>query len=350
MNPEGTQLLDNGVMLFDGHDAHPTVEGPKFYKRNGYYFIFAPAGGVATGWQLVLRSKDIYGPYTGKIVMAQGKSIINGPHQGAWIDTQTGEDWFLHFQDKGAYGRIVHLQPMKWLNDWPIIGSDNDNDGTGEPVLVYKKPNVGKVYEKTSPPESDEFDNHLLGMQWQWHANPELTWGFPTGNLGFFRLNCIPKSKDYKNLWDTPNLLMQKLPAEEFTATVKLTFNARFDGEEAGLLIMGQNYQSISLKRDNGKLNVSVVRCIGAEKGKEPEEIFTEPINGSTVYLRVKVEKGANCSFLYSIDGKKYFSAGDKFVAKEGKWIGAKVGLYALREGVINDAGNADIDWFRLEK
>ena len=93
--------------------GNATIEGPKFYKRDGWYYIFAPAGGVPTGWQTVLRSKNIWGPYEWKIVMAQGNTNINGPHQGAWVDTPDGkEDWFFHFQDKEAYGRVVHLQPM----------------------------------------------------------------------------------------------------------------------------------------------------------------------------------------------------------------------------------------------
>ena len=83
LNAEGTEVISDPVMVFDGNDGkNHTVEGPKLYKRNGYYYIFAPAGGVATGWQLVLRSKNIYGPYESKIVMAQGKTNINGPHQG----------------------------------------------------------------------------------------------------------------------------------------------------------------------------------------------------------------------------------------------------------------------------
>ena len=118
-------LDENAVMVFDGHSENPTCEGPKFYKRNGYYYIFSPAGGVTYGWQLVLRSKNVLGPYEAKRVLAQGKSSVNGPHQGAWVATQTGEDWFIHFQDKDAYGRIVHLQPMKWINNWPVIGSDD---------------------------------------------------------------------------------------------------------------------------------------------------------------------------------------------------------------------------------
>ncbi|MCD8208914.1 MAG: glycoside hydrolase 43 family protein, partial [Bacteroidales bacterium] len=138
MSPDGTELLASTRIVYDGHKTQPTIEGTKFYKRNGWYYIFAPAGGVSTGWQTVLRSRNPYGPYEEKVVMAQGNSPVNGPHQGAWIDTPAGEDWFIHFQDKGPYGRITHLQPMTWVEDWPVIGIDEDGDGVGEPVMKYR--------------------------------------------------------------------------------------------------------------------------------------------------------------------------------------------------------------------
>nr|BFF27893.1 hypothetical protein GCM10025732_58580 [Glycomyces mayteni] len=132
MSSDATELLDEGVVVIDGDalDGYRTLEGPKFYKRDGWYWIFAPAGGVAEGWQSAFRSRDPLGPYEDRIVLAQGSTAVNGPHQGAWVDTREGADWFLHFQDKGFLGRVVHLQPMRWDEDgWPVIG-----DG-GEPVL-----------------------------------------------------------------------------------------------------------------------------------------------------------------------------------------------------------------------
>ena len=350
MNVDGTKLDGNSVMVFDGHKAHPTVEGPKLYKRNGYYYIFAPAGGVPTGWQLVLRSKNIFGPYEPKIVMAQWQTDINGPHQGAWVDTQTGEHWFLNFQDLGVSGRVVHLNPMKWINDWPIIGVDSDGDGCGEPVRRYKKPNVGKIYPKITPPESDEFNTNMLGLQWQWHANYQTTWGYPSGNLGFFRLNCTSRPSGAINLWSIPNLLLQKFPAPEFKVTTKLTFDARFDGEEVGLVVMGMDYGKLAIRRSDGKLEVLTASCKQADKGRTEEIQETKPFDSATIYLRVQVHKGGECSFSYSADNMEYIAIGDLFKAREGKWIGAKVGLYALRNGVINDAGSADVDWFRVEK
>ena len=350
MASDGTKLEGQSVMVFDGHKGHPTVEGPKFYKRNGYYYIFAPAGGVPTGWQLVLRSKNVFGPYESKIVMAQGKTDINGPHQGAWVDTKTGEHWFLNFQDLGAYGRVVHLNPMKWVSDWPVIGVDADGDGTGEPVRTYKKPNVGKVYPITTPAESDEFNGSAPGLQWQWHANYQNAWGYSSGNLGFFRLNCIPRPAEAQNLWGISNLLLQKFPAPVFTATTKLTFDARFDGEEVGLVVMGMDYGAVSLVRNNSKLEIRTVVCKQADKSGKEEITESQPLPNATVYLRVEVRIGAECNCSYSIDGTTFTPIGKTFKAREGKWIGAKLGFYAVRNGNINDAGSADIDWFRIEK
>src|SRR5215831_9125314 len=221
MSADGTKLLDDGVMVFDGHDQNPTVEGPKLYKRNGYYYIFAPAGGVENGWQLVLRSKNIYGPYEQRIVLAQGKTDINGPHQGAWVETPSGESWFIHFQDKGAYGRVVHLQPVQWINDWPVIGVDREGRGQGAPVESFKKPNVGRTWPKATPPDSDEFDQNRLGLQWQWQANPQPNWAFPAGTLGFMRLFAVPPPKGFQNFWDSPNLLLQKFFSSNFTVTTE---------------------------------------------------------------------------------------------------------------------------------
>ncbi len=348
MNKDGLSANNDDVMIIDGHTDEPTIEGPKFYKRNGYYYIFAPAGGVATGWQTVMRAKNIFGPYEKRKVMEQGKTTVNGPHQGAWVQTQTGEDWFLHFQDQFAYGRVVHLQPMKWQQDWPVIGSDEDNDGIGEPVTVYKKPNVGKkTFPVATPPESDEFNYPKLGLQWQWHANPQITWGLPT-SMGYYNLNCIPVPKDYNNLFDIPNLLLQKFPANEFTATTKITFNSRFDGEYTGLVIMGLDYSFLCLKQNEGKLFLSQKTALRSDKkGVESENKRIE-IKDRTIYLQVKVKSGGICNFFYSEDGQKFNAIGDTFTAREGKWIGAKIGFLALREGVINDAGSVAIDWFRI--
>lgn len=349
MNPEGSVANDDAVLVIDGHETDGTIEGPKLYKRNGYYYIFAPAGGVSTGWQTVLRSKNIFGPYENKKVMDQGKTTINGPHQGAWVQTQTAEDWFFHFQDKGTYGRVLHLEPMKWVDNWPVIGADVDNNGIGEPVASYKKPNVGKSYPIATPADSDEFNDSKLGLQWQWHANPQVYWGFPS-KLGFYTLFCRPKPEQALNLFDIPNLLLQKFPAEEFTSTAKMTFNSRFDGEYTGLVVVGMDYSFLRVKQQKGKLYLSQVSCKNADKKDLETESESVKIGNKTFYLQVKVKKEGICSFSFSLDGENFTPFGTDFKSREGKWIGSKIGFVAAREGIINDAGSVSIDWFRVTK
>lgn len=351
LNKEGNQAIDEGVMVYDGHDADPTIEGPKFYKRNGFYYIFAPAGGVATGWQTVLRSKNIYGPYERKIVMDQGTTSINGPHQGAWVTTPSGEDWFLHFQDKGAYGRVVHLQPMKWVHNWPVIGLDKDGDGKGEPVLVHKKPNAGISSIRQTPGEGDEFNGNVLGLQWQWMGNPKPTWAFPNPAAGTLRLFSARVPDTARNLWEVPSLLLQKFPAPQFMVTTKLTFrpNEKLFTEKTGLTVMGLRYASISIQ-NHKEGNLIVFAAADAGKGKAEVETVLSKVASRTVYFRLKVIDSARCRFSYSFDGINFTDAGDEFVAEPGKWKGAKMGLFCLRRSETNDSGYADVDWFRVEQ
>lgn len=362
LNKEGTAVISDPVLVFDGNDGvNHTIEGAKFYKRNGFYYLFAPAGGVVSGWQLVMRSKDVYGPYEARIVMAQGKTDINGPHQGGWVDTPAGESWFLHFQDKGAYGRVLHLNPMKWVNDWPVIGVDRDGDGCGDPVSRYRKPKTDKTYPIETPVESDEFDTRKLGLQWEWHANYQDVFGFTT-NMGYARIYGHELSSHFKNFWEVPNLLMQKFPAEEFTATVKLKVSAKNDGQLSGLIIMGWDYSWIGVEKQGEKFLLKQAVCKDAELGNleqvstlavlEPSRKFEAglfPNYEREIYIRVHVGKEAYCRFSYSLDGKKFTEAGTLFKARQGKWIGAKVGMFSVTPHG-KERGWVDVDWFRVEK
>lgn len=362
MNKEGTAVISDPVLVFDGNDGvNHTIEGAKFYKRNGFYYLFAPAGGVVSGWQLVMRSKDVYGPYEARLVMAQGKTDINGPHQGGWVDTPAGESWFLHFQDKGAYGRVLHLNPMKWVNDWPVIGVDKDGDGCGDPVSRYRKPKTDKTYPIETPVESDEFDTRKLGLQWEWHANYQDVFGFTT-NMGYARIYGHELSPHFKNFWEVSNLLMQKFPAEEFTATAKLKVSAKDDGQLSGLIIMGLDYSWIGVEKQGEKFLLKQAVCKDAEQGNleqvstlavlEPSRKFEAglfPNYEREIYIRVHVDKGAYCRFSYSLDGRKFTEAGTLFKARQGKWIGAKVGMFSVTPHG-KERGWLDVDWFRVEK
>jgi beta-xylosidase len=358
LSADGTRLLDEGRMVFDGRAHHPTIEGPKLYKRNGYYYIFAPAGGVKSGWQTALRSKNIYGPYEDRVVMDQGGTKVNGPHQGAWVELQSGESWFVHFQDHGAFGRIVHLQPLRWIDDWPVIGNDADGDGKGEPVASYRKPNVGGVSPSQSTAQtSDEFNEGKLGLQWQWHANPLDSWFSFAERRGQLSLTAMPMPADGKNLWAVPNLLLQKLPAQNFTVTTLVDASHLRAGERSGLLMMGRDYSYIAVVKNQNGIRVVHAVCHDALNGTAETESTVLNVKSRTAFLRVNCVSSLGdviCNFSYSVDGQRFRWMNDIFVAQPGMWIGAKVGLFALgsagagQRGQATTPGHADYDWFRF--
>lgn len=383
MSPDGTKVIGPSQIVYDGHEDQPTIEGTKFYKRNGYYYIFSPAGGVKYGWQVELRSKNPYGPYEEYVGLAQGKSKINGPHQGAWVDTQNGEDWFLHFQDKHAYGRVVHLQPARWKNDWLVIGEDRDGDGCGDPVLTWKKPNLPSS-GNFQPAEDDDFNSTTLGLQWQFEGPYSQYWYFCDAAKSKLRLYGVQAPDNYKNLSDLQNALMQKLPTENFTATAKVKFipnpSYKQKGEEAGFMIKGLDYAALKFVSTENGCVLRYVTCLGAQKGKAEKTIAEIPVkmvkqakpytqkyavddipqprmSTVDVYVRAEVKSSgignnikSHAQFYYSLDGKKYIKMGTPFEVKEGKWVGAKIGFFNMRPESKNDAAFLDIDWIRFTK
>lgn len=393
MSPDGTSLLAPGRIVYDGHKTQPTIEGTKFYKYRGHYYIFSPAGGVPTGWQVVLRADNPLGPYSEKVVMAQGNSPVNGPHQGAWVDTPSGEHWFLHFQDKDAYGRVVHLQPMTWTDeDWPIIGVDNDGDGVGEPVMKYRKP-VLKDSGVFQPAESDDFRSLELGLQWQWNGVPSPYWYFTDtaaeNGSGALKLYSVEQAESWRNLSDSPNLVMQKFPADRFTVTAKVSFTPnpqlKERGENCGLTVFGLDYFALKLVDTEDGIILQAVECKDALEGTAESVLATIPLPSESlpmpysdkymsttvppvaplayrqagVYFRFMVEPkerqgnvpDAECSFMYSLDGRKWTPLPDKsfrFTARPGKWIGAKFGFFCNRHASKNDSGWMQVDFVEV--
>ena len=439
MAPDGTHLLAPSRIVYDGHLSQPTIEGTKLYKREGWYYIFSPAGGVATGWQTVLRSKDLYGPWEERVVMAWAPGTINGPHQGGWVTDAAGKDWFIYFQDKGAYGRIVHLQPMTWRADgWPVIGEDPDGDGVGQPVASWKCPEIlrsaqndseghaqndskghaqndrsglvqhnskghaqndskghaqndskGLVQqdgrsvschsEERSDEESVAASPYGLPLEWQFPAVPSAYWSMALpGGVRLFSVEQLEKG-----LWNCPNLLLQKFPAERFTVSACLSFrpNPALKGEEAGFVVMGNDYAALRLTDTAEGARLEYLTCQGANKGGADQvqpitllpyrylelphgyESKNVPLvhypDFPEVKIWVKLEvtprpvegnvPDAVCTFSWSRDGKRYTAVKEEFIAKPELWIGAKFGFWCNRYSHKNDGGCLDILGLRVE-
>ena len=332
MDPEGRHLTGPVHTIFHDPENHPTAEGPKFHKRGDWYYVFAPAGGWSSGWQLVLRSKHVLGPYEHRIVMAQGETEINGPHQGALVDTPGGDEWFIHFQERPPYGRIVHLQPVTWTDGWPLIGKPSKKAGVGEPVASALKP-IMLPGATSIPATSDSFDSSALGKQWQWHANHSDDWHSLNARPGWLRLAAMPMHPT--DISHTPHLLLQKFPAPKFKVRTRVELVE--SDSSGGIAIVGRESAAWLFHHENK--NCRVALRIGSS------EVFSMPVPHAAIDLSVVVHTGGECSFFCLADGKE-FTVPQTFQSTGGVWIGAKIGLVAISQ---NARGYAEFNHFTFE-
>ncbi len=387
MSADGLKAITEDHFIFNGNDPkHPavTIEGPKVYKRNGYYYILAPAGGVKTGYQVALRSKDIRGPYEIKTVMHTGTTVINGPHQGGLVDTVNGEEWFIHFQDRGLYGRICHLQPVCWKEDWPVIGVNPDEESCGEPVYEMNKPDTGASQEPEYLESSDDFKEGTLGLQWQWLGNhydsflSEIT--DKNGKIhDGIRLSALnPSGEENPIIWKSANVLTQKLIYPVFETRVRMDATGLIEGDRAGVCMTGGQYITAYITREkSNKYSIVVAQSEGNDSDKseivqfvmdidkilpetEASDIW-EALKNAGFELRFSYEKEAyDSEKLYFQNVSKPFvgknpvlkisfiimgkeeetiykkELGIEYTPSDHTWVGAKIGIYALSQG---DAG-----------
>jgi beta-xylosidase len=300
-------------------------------KRNGYYYIFAPYGGVGEGPQAVLRSRNIEGPYEFRTVLVKGTTDVQGPHQGGYVETPSGEGWFLHFNQTGAYGRIVHLQPVRWQDDWPVMGQN------GEPVASHAMPNVGKIFRPVFPQTSDEFSRPALSPQWEWNHNPvDANWSL-TERPGFLRLKALPAA----DLVSARNTLTQVQQSRESQTTARLSIAQMQNGQKAGLAMFGRQPSWIGITQGKGERRVTfAVAGVGT-----PGPVVT----GDTVQLRMHVAD-ESVEYSYSLDdGKTFQPLGSKAKLYFSWWKGARPALFSFNaETSAVPGGLVDVDWLRV--
>lgn len=337
MSPDGKTLLDEGKKVYEG----PTAEGTKLFKKDGYYYISIPEGGVSGGWQTVMRAKNIYGPYEQKRVLEMGSTKVNGPHQGALVDTPEGEWWFYHFQSTEPLGRVVHLQPVIWNDGFPEIGTDYDKNGVGEPMKICNKPSTGVSNTPYAPQASDNFESTELGLQWQFNHNPHDEFWSLTEKPGW--LTIIPQKTD--KLRNAVNQLTQKTMGYKGIVTVKIDFSKLPVGGKAGIECIGNKFigGGIMMKEVNGK--PSPVLYTETDGSIKSNNLNISAFMEKGLYIRLEIDASQNKhQFYYSVNNEKFNPLGDVFESGSGDWKGSRIGLYAYT--TENTGGSASFDDF----
>lgn len=332
MSPDGKRVLDEGKVVVEDPVHLPTLEGPKLYKRNGWYYIFAPFGGVDGGAQAVMRSRQIYGPYEYRVALAQGSTGINGPHQGGYVETPDGQGWFLHFQSDGAHGRIVHLEPVRWQNDWPSIGDVPGGESTGQPVASGPIPGPSAAPSEQRPQTSDDFNETALAPQWEWNHNPDDAHWSLTARPGSLRL--IPLEAD--GLLTARNTLTQSMQDNSFQFTARIDLSRMKSGAHAGLAMFEKSPSGLEVVQSGG------VRQLAFFHGRE--RVTGPDLTRNLVQLRVCV-RGDQANYSYSLDdGRAFHLLGSATPLHFSWWKGSRPSLFAYTT-LSSDPGVVDFKW-----
>lgn len=309
------------------------MEGAHMYKINGKYYITCPAGGTE-GWQVCLRSDSIYGPYEHKIIVDDNSSYPpNGLHQGGMVQLKNGDWWFIIMQDRGPIGRVPCLMPVKWVDGWPMLGTE------GKDVITYPKPNVGKTYPVMVPATSDEFKGKKLGLQWQWNHNPDDTKWTLTERPGYMRL----KASQAKNLKEARNTLTQRVQGPSSEGSVLVDITGLKDGNVAGFGVFQFPYAYVAVQQEGD--DRKIVMC---NDGEIVETI--DALKGNKIWIRARVmDKDFTARFYYSLDGKTYSPIGNELKMGLGlDWTANRFALFNYSTKANGVGGYADFDWFHF--
>ena len=331
MSPDGMEILDNGHTVYTG----PTAEGTKFLEKDGYIYMSIPEGGVSTGWQKVLRATDIYGPYEGKICLEQGSTDVNGPHQGSLVDTPDGKWWFYHFQSTPVLGRVTHLQPVEWVDGFPLIGCDYDGNGVGEPMKIVPKPIEGVNNMPFGPQSSDDFNGEDIGVFWQYNHNPQKEKYSLTERPGWLRW----QSSQATGIKRAPNQLSQKVMGYEGIVETCIDPSQMTNLQRAGISCFGRNSVGGGIQVVNGNYRPYV----------EVGGIITrmDAVSGDRIYIRLHLTPDNQHQFYVSTDGEQWTKIGEPFEQYEGDWKGMRVGLYNFCTS--SEGGIVDFDYFKYD-
>ena len=272
----------------------------------------------------------------------------NTIHQGALIDDVKGKWWTIMQQDLGCLGRFPNLQPVKWVDNWPVVGNE------GVPYESYTKPATSETYPLLKRlPTTDNFRDYPLGMQWEWNHTPDNNAWSLFERQGWLR---IKTNEVVSSLPQARNMLTQRIfmnPDKATTGTVRLDVSRLQEGDRAGICIFQDPYAAIAVEIKDGK----PLLVWWQDKVKDAGSSFTAAektqsvtLTDNIVYLRAAIKYGDNkAMFYYSTDNKTWKRLGSETSQSFNLSIffGSRFGLFCYSTKTGGAA--ADFDWFSTE-
>ncbi|MEV4887089.1 glycosyl hydrolase 43 family protein [Chitinophaga ginsengisegetis] len=309
----------------------PYLEGSHLYKINNKYYILGSTGGTR-GREVCLRSDSIYGPYESKVVMQDDHTYPgNGLHQGGMVQLKDGSWWFIIMQDRGPIGRVPNLEPVTWVDGWPILGKN----GIG--VDTFPKPVTGVTSPITVPASSDEFNSPEVALQWQWNHNPDNSKWSLRERPGYLRL----KAGNASTLFHAINTLSQRVEGPFSEGTAEIDISGMKDNDIAGLGIFQVPYAYVAVRQTGGRKEIIMA--------KNDSVVAVVNLKRNKIWFKTSVrEKDFTATFSYSTNGRDFLPIGNELKMALGlDWTANRFALFNFNTGASAAGGHVDINWFR---
>ncbi|KAJ7106983.1 putative xylosidase/glycosyl hydrolase [Mycena epipterygia] len=306
------QLSSDGLSMVSTHAVYTNstigaIEGSRFYKRNGMYYIVTDHPATA---EYVLKASSPFGPYTANTLVNTIDFPVTGtdnPHQGGLVETPAGDWYYMAFTDAYPGGRLPVLAPITWDSaGWPHVTTVNGDWG-----LSYPYPTTEVTV--SSPTGTDTFAGTSLGPQWEWNHNPDPT-KFTVNNGLTLRTATLTAASD---LYAARNTLTHRILGPISTATIALDYSGMVNGDRAGLALLRDISGWIGVSHDSGAARVEVVTGITMNTDWTTNTTGTiqasTPISGGKIWLRATANVGNggdSATFQYSTDGATFHALG----------------------------------------
>lgn len=351
------------------------LEGSRVIKHDDYYYLIMVSWPRTGRQQLAYRSKNIEGPYEMKVILKSDFGGFPFVGQGTVVDGKNGEWYGVIFQDRGGVGRVLTLNPVHWVDGWPMIGDEKGKvpeSMTLSSLTPERRHLAMSTLDDTnhiSIVHSDEFHSsstlHSKVPVWQWNHNPDNSKWSLTERKGYLRLHPV---KQASSLYHAKNSLTQRMEGPRCSGVISVDISKMKDGDRAGFAAFNGHSAIMTVEKTGKKTSLVLTyeEVSLADNNKAITEVKREEIarvdlgSKKNIQLRINADftpKDLNstaggkdiATFDYSTDkGKTWNKIGGDYQMRfdyRRLFMGTKFTIfnYTIKD---HSDGYVDVDWF----
>ena len=348
--------LDTCVIRRDAEETG-LLEGSRAIKHDGKYYLLMVSWPInKPRRQVCFRADRLCGPWEKKVILQDNFAGFPYAGQGTIVDDQKGNWYGVIFQDRGAVGRVLTVEPCHWIDGWPMLGDVN-----GKIPFVMKKVVSGQPYHPFVV--SDEFNegkaiHPVLDIHWQWNHNPVNSAWSLTDRPGYLRLKTC---RIVNNLFAAPNTLSQRMEGPGCSAVVKMDVMHLKDGDHAGFCAFNGDASLLTVSKEGKRLvlrrtDESVMLSDQDKKieNVDCKELDSVSLSTPVIYLRIDADFRLHTDkarLLYSLNNKNWTPIGGIFQMKydyKRLFMGTRYAIFCY--ATKNIGGYVDVDWFHYSR